>query len=98
MDNVKLNKINATVGMFADFNTFAEVINWVFENHSFPEALDMLGFSDVEDMSEQLTDDHGGFDEGNAKEICMNCLDGVDADEDPKLEYSDFQVDQMLGK
>ena len=57
----------------------------------------MLGFGSIADLSEYLTG--GNYDEGEAREICMNSLEGEDIDEnDPDAEWGDQMYDRAAGK
>ena len=68
MDTYKLNDIDATVGMFADFSNFKDVIDWVFTNYPYKKALEMFSCDDIQDISEAVTNNKGQFDEDLAKE------------------------------
>lgn len=99
MDTYKLIDLKATVGMFGDFSNFKDVIDYVFETNPYKKALNMFGFDDVQDLSEALTDEHGIFREDLAEDLCMDCLNGVEADEeDLEDEWGDEMYDRAAGK
>ena len=99
MDTYKLNYIDATVGMFADFSNFKDVIDWVFTNYPYKKALEMFSCDDIQDISEAVTNNKGQFDEDLAKELCMQELDGEDVgDEDPEAEWGDEMYCRAAGK
>lgn len=99
MDTYKLERLgNATVGMFGDFQTFGSVIDYVLATNGYQKGLEVFGFNDIQDLIESLADDSGAYDEGRAKDLVMDCLDGVDADSDPEVEYGDFECDRAMGK
>lgn len=99
MDTYRLNDLQATVGMFGDFSNFKDVIDYIFETNPFKKALDIFGCDDVQDLSEALTNSKGEFDEDLAKDLCMDCLDGVDEDdEDPEAEWGDEMYCRVAGK
>ena len=51
------------------------------------------------DLSEAITNDKGEFDEDLAKDLCMDCLDGEDVDdEDPEAEWGDEMYCRQAGK
>ena len=99
MDTYKLNYLNATVGMFGDFSNFKDVIDYVFENTTYKKALDIFGCDDIQDLSESVTNDQGIFDDEKARQLCMDCLDGEDLDdEDPEAEWGDEMYCRQAGK
>lgn len=99
MDTYKLRDLGVTVGMFQDFDTFRQVIDYVFKTHSYHQALFIFGLDSVEDLCEALTDDKGMFSEDKAKDLCMDNLDGIDADDDdPESEWGDSMYDRAVGK
>ena len=99
MDTYRLNALKATVGMFGDFTNFKDVIDFIFETNPFKKALDIFDCDDVGDLSEAITNDKGEFDEDLAKDLCMDCLDGVDEDdEDPEAEWGDEMYCRAAGK
>lgn len=99
MDTYKLNYLNATVGMFGDFSNFKDVIDYVFEINTYKKALDIFGCDDIQDLSETVTNDQGMFDDEKARQLCMDCLDGEDLDdEDPKAEWGDEMYCRAAGK
>lgn len=99
MDTYKLNDIDATVGMFADFSNFKDVIDWVFANYPYKKALEMFSCDDIQDISEAVTNNKVQFDEDLAKELCLQELDGEDADdEDPEAEWGDEMYCRAAGK
>lgn len=99
MDTYKLREINATVGMFGDFTNFKDVIDYVLENYPYKKALRMLSCDDIQDLAESITDDQGIFSEDAAQDLCMSCLDGVDAeDDDPEGEWGDEMYCRAAGK
>ena len=99
MDTYRLNDLKATVGMFGDFTNFKDVIDFIFETNPFKKALDIFDCDDVGDLSEAITNDKGEFDEDLAKDLCMDCLDGEDVDdEDPEAEWGDEMYCRAAGK
>lgn len=99
MDTYRLNDIDATVGMSADFSNFKDVIDWVFTNYPYKKALEMFSCDDIQDISEAVTNDKGQFDEDLAKELCLQELDGEDVDdEDPEAEWGDEMYCRAAGK
>lgn len=100
MDTYILRDLDgATVGFLQDFPNFKDVIDWIFATHPYKRALDMLGLDDCEDLSEALVDDHGQFSEDRAMQLCMENLDGVNADEDdPEAEAGDEKYARAAGK
>lgn len=88
-----------TVGAGQNFDNFAQVIDYLFETHPYSEVRTMLGFRSIADLSEYLTTSEGAYDEGEAREICMEAFDGEDLDEeDPEAEYGDHMYDVAAGK
>lgn len=99
MDTYRLNDLKATVGMFGDFTHFKDVIDFIFETNPFKKALDIFGCDDVGDLSEAITNDKGEFDEDLAQDLCIDCLDGENVDdEDPEAEWGDQMFDRAVGK
>lgn len=99
MDTYKLEKIDATVGMFGDFTNFRDVIDWVLANCPYKKALEIFCCDDIADLAEATTDEQGMFSEDAAKDLCMDCLDGTDeADDDPKAEWGDEMYCRQAGK
>lgn len=92
MDGYKLRKIDATVGMFADFTSFKDVLNDMVKIDP------RLGIDDVQDLTDALSENGGDF-EDSAKSLCMDALDGVDEDDDaPEAEWGDGMYDRAAGK
>ena len=90
-----------TVGHEEDFENFEEVINWVFKTRSYERALKMLDMTGIEDLSEAVTNDKGYFDEGLARDLCLDVFDGVEVDQEDeefKLEWEDHMLDRALEK
>lgn len=99
MDTYRLNDLKATVGMFGDFTNFKDVIDFIFETNPFKKALDIFDCDDVGDLSEAITNDKGEFDEDLAKDLCIDCLDGENVDdEDPEAEWGDEMYCRAAGK
>lgn len=99
MNNIKLRKLNATVGMFGDFQNFTEVIDYLFNSIGYKKTLDLFGFDGVGDLSEALVDDRGYFDEDRAQDLVIDALDGVSQEEDnPKLDWGDDMYRRLAGK
>lgn len=92
MDGYKLNKLGITVGMFdSDYQTFLDVLNQLVKFDP------RLGIDSVEDLVNALS--VSGFDEDKAQELCMQELDGEDADdEDPEAEWGDEMYCRAAGK
>lgn len=76
-------------------NNSAKTIDGLFENHSYKDALRLLGFDSIADLSEYLTG--GNYDEGQARELCKDVLDEND-DIDPETEHGDEMRDRLAGK
>ena len=86
-----------TVGAGQNFDNFAEVIDYLLDNYPYKDVKKLLGFDSIADLSEYLTG--GNYDEGEAREICMNSLEGEDIDEeDPYAEWGDHMYDVAAGK
>lgn len=78
-------------------NNSAKTIDGLFENYSYKDALRLLGFDSIADLSEYLTG--GNYDEGQARELCKDALDGSDLDDiDPETEHGDEMRDRLAGK
>lgn len=78
-------------------NNSAKTIDGLFENYSYKDALRLLGFDSIADLSEYLTG--GNYDEGQARELCEDVLDGSDLDDiDPETEHGDEMRDRLAGK
>ena len=76
-------------------NNSAKTIDGLFENYSYKDALRLLGFDSIADLSEQLTG--GNYEEGQARELCKDVLDEND-DIDPETEHGDEMRDRLAGK
>lgn len=100
MDTYRLNGLGGmTVGNGADFDSFAEIIDYLLETRPYGEVKELLGFDSIADLSEYLVDSKGNYDESEAREICMNVLDGEDIDdEDPETEWGDEMYCRQAGK
>ena len=106
MDTYRLNDLQATVGMFGDFSNFKDVIDYIFETNPFKKALDIFDCDDVGDgiarangLDNALAGELVEFDEDLAKDLCMDCLDGEDVDdEDPEAEWGDEMYCRAAGK
>lgn len=86
-----------TVGASQSLDNFAEVIDYLFENYPYKDVLKLLGFDSISDLSEYLTG--GNYDEGQARELCKDVLDGSDLDDiDPETEHGDEMCDRLAGK
>ena len=68
-------------------NNSAKTIDGLFENYSYKDALRLLGFDSIADLS----------DEGQARELCKDVLDEND-DIDPETEHGDEMRDRLAGK
>lgn len=91
MDGYKLNKLGITVGMFGDDTTFLDVLNGLVKIDP------KLGIDNVEDLVNALSE--SGFDDDMAQDLCMQELDGEDADdEDPEAEWGDEMYCRAAGK
>ena len=78
-------------------NNSAKTIDGLFENYPYKDALRLLGFDSIADLSEYLTG--GNYDESQARELCKDVLDGSDLDDiDPETEYGDEMCDRLAGK
>ena len=78
-------------------NNSAKAIDGLFENYSYKDALRMLGFDSIADLSEYLTG--GNYDEGQARELCEDVLDEGNLDDiDPETEHGDEIRDRLAGK
>lgn len=94
MDAYKLRDLGITVGMFQEYSTFEEVLDTLFK-----PALDKLGLNSIQDLVEELTDDNGQVNEDKAMKLCMDNLDGINADDDaPEAEWGDSMYDHAAGK
>lgn len=99
MDNVKLRKLNATVGVHGNFQDFREVIDYLLEANGYDETLDIFNFDDIRDLCEALVDDRGYFDENRAQDLIIDALDGVpEEDDNPKLDWGDDMYRRLAGK
>lgn len=86
-----------TVGASQGCDNFAEVIDHLFEKYPYKDVLKLLGFDSISDLSEYLTG--GNYDEGQARELCKDVLDGSDLDDiDPETEHGDEMRDRLAGK
>lgn len=96
MDTYKLNGLGGmTVGNGADFDSFADVIDYLHTSNHSHMGLDAV----IDQLDECPTDEDGNYDEDEAKEICMNVLDGEDIDdEDPETEWGDEMYCRQAGK
>uniref|UniRef100_UPI003F56D34C hypothetical protein n=1 Tax=Lactobacillus acidophilus TaxID=1579 RepID=UPI003F56D34C len=91
MDVYKLEKLGIKVGMFGNDTTFLDVLNGLVKIDP------RLGIDSVEDLVNELSD--SGYDPDKAKDLCIQELDGVDADEeDPEAEWGDEMYDRVVGK
>lgn len=78
-------------------SNFAGVIDQLFEDYPYKDVLELLGFDSISDLSEYLTG--GNYDEGQARELCKDALDGSDLDDiDPEVEHGDEMRDRLAGK
>lgn len=78
-------------------NNSAKTIDGLFENYSYKDALRLLGFDSIADLSEYLTG--GNYDEGQARELCKDVLDEGNLDDiDPETEHGDEMRDRLAGK
>ena len=101
MDDIyKLNDLDGkTVGAGKDFENFAEVIDYLLENYPYKKVRELLGFRSIADLAEYLVTIKGVYDEGEAREICMNSLGGEDIDdEDSEAEWGDEMYCRQAGK
>lgn len=77
MDVYKLEKLGIKVGMFGNETTFLDVLNGLVKIDP------RLGIDNVEDLVNALS--KSGYNDDMAKDLCMQELDGEDADdEDPE--------------
>lgn len=78
-------------------NNSIKIIDGLFENYSYKDALRLLGFDSIADLSEYLTG--GNYDEGQARELCKDVLDEGNLDDiDPETEHGDEMRDRLAGK
>ena len=78
-------------------NNSAKTIDGLFENYSYKDALRLLGFDSIADLSEYLTG--GNYDEGQARELCKDVLDEGNLDDiGPETEHGDEMRDRLAGK
>ena len=78
-------------------NNSAKTIDGLFENYPYKDALRLLGFDSIADLSEYLTG--GNYDEGQARELCKDALDEGNLDDfDPETEHGDEMRDRLAGK
>lgn len=87
----KLQKLGIKVGMFGDEITFLDVLNELVKFDP------RLGIDSVEDLVNALS--KSGYNEDMARDLCMQELDGEDADdEDPKVDWGDQMYCRQAGK
>lgn len=87
----KLQKLGIKVGMFRDETTFLDVLNELVKFDP------RLGIDSVEDLVNALS--KSGYNEDMARDLCMQELDGEDADdEDPKVDWGDQMYCRQAGK
>lgn len=78
-------------------NNSAKTIDGLFENYPYKDALRLLGFDSIADLSEYLTG--GNYDEGQARELCKDVLDEGNLDDiDPETEHGDEMYCRQAGK
>ena len=78
-------------------NNSAKTIDGLFEKYSYKDALMLLGFDGIADLSEYLTG--GNYDEGQARELCKDVLDEGNLDDiDSETEHGDEMRDRLAGK
>ena len=78
-------------------NNSAKTTDGLFENYPYKDALRLLGFDSIADLSEYLTG--GNYDEGQARELCKDVLDEGNLDDiDPETEHGDEMRDRLAGK
>ena len=78
-------------------NNSIKIIDGLFENYPYKDALRLLGFDSIADLSEYLTG--GNYDEGQARELCKDVLDEGNLDDiDPETEHGDEMRDRLAGK
>lgn len=91
MDVYKLEKLGIKVGMFGNETTFLDVLNGLVKIDP------RLGIDNVEDLVNALS--QSGYDDDMGKDLCLDELDGVDADDDDfETEWSDEMYDRAAGK
>lgn len=87
----KLQELGIKVGMFGDETTFLDVLNELVKFDP------RLGIDSVEDLVNALS--KSGYNEDMARDLCMQELDGEDADdEDPKVDWGDQMYCRQAGK
>lgn len=88
----KLQKLGIKVGMFGNETTFLDVLNELVKFDP------RLGIDSVEDLVNALS--KSGYNDDMAKDLCMQELDGEDADdeEDPELNWGDQMYCRQAGK
>lgn len=78
-------------------NNSAKTIDGLFEKYSYKDALRLLGFDSIADLSEYLTG--GNYDEGQARKLCKDVLDEGNLDDiDSETEHGDEMRDRLAGK
>lgn len=78
-------------------NNSAKTIDGLFENYPYKDALRLLGFDSIADLSEYLTG--GNYDDVQARELCKDVLDEGNLDDiDPETEHGDEMRDRLAGK
>lgn len=91
MDVYKLEKLGIKVGMFGNETTFLDVLNGLVKIDP------RLGIDNVEDLVNALS--QSGYDDDMGKDLCLDELDGVDADDDDfEKEWGDEMYDRAAGK
>lgn len=91
MDVYKLEKLGIKVGMFGNETTFLDVLNGLVKIDP------RLGIDNVEDLVNALS--QSGYDDDMGKDLCLDELDGVDADDDDfETEWGDEMYDRVAGK
>ena len=91
MDVYKLEKLGIKVGMFGNETTFLDVLNGLVKIDP------RLGIDNVEDLVNALS--KSGYDDDMGKDLCLDELDGVDADEDDfETEWGDEMYCRQAGK
>lgn len=100
MGTYRLNGLGGmTVGKGADFDSCAEVIDYLFETYPYGKVKEMLQFDSIADLAEYLTDCYGDYDEAETREgWLLDALDGEEIDEDPKSKWGDQMYDRAAGK
>lgn len=88
----KLQKLGIKVGMFGNETTFLDVLNGLVKIDP------RLGIDNVEDLVNALS--QSGYDDDMGKDLCMQELDGEDADdeEDPEIDWGDQMYCRQAGK